>query len=81
MSETPPLASDRAKPAEANLLETIRAWGHELGFQALGFTGIDLADHEGYLSKWLDAGYHGDMEWMARHGAKRSQPDALVPGT
>ena len=81
MSETPPLASDRTKPTEVTLLETIRAWGRELGFQALGFTGIDLADHEDYLSKWLDAGYHGDMEWMARHGSKRSQPNALVPGT
>ena len=81
MSETPPLASDRTQPAEATLLDTIRAWGRELGFQALGFTGIDLADHEDYLSKWLDAGYHGDMDWMARHGSKRSQPNALVPGT
>ncbi|MGK2941206.1 MAG: tRNA epoxyqueuosine(34) reductase QueG, partial [Immundisolibacter sp.] len=26
-------------------------------------------------------GYHGEMGWMARHGRKRSRPQALVPGT
>ena len=43
--------------------------------------GIDLAQHRDYLAKWLEAGYHGEMEWMASHGQKRTHPDALVPGT
>ena len=68
-------------PADAVPLDTIRQWGQELGFQALGFTGIDLAQHRDYLAKWLEAGYHGEMEWMASHGQKRTHPDALVPGT
>ena len=68
-------------PADAAPLDTIRQWGQELGFQALGFTGIDLAQHRDYLAKWLEAGYHGEMEWMASHGQKRTHPDALVPGT
>ena len=55
-------------PADAVPLDTIRQWGQELGFQALGFTGIDLAQHRDYLAKWLEAGYHGEMEWMASHG-------------
>jgi epoxyqueuosine reductase len=68
-------------PGDAAPLDTIRQWGQELGFQALGFTGIDLAQHRDYLAKWLEAGYHGEMEWMASHGQKRTHPDALVPGT
>jgi len=47
----------------------------------VGFTGIELSQHQDYLAKWLAAGYHGQMDWMARHGDKRSRPEALVPGT
>ena len=69
--------ADRA----AGLLQQIRDWGRELGFQALGFTGIELAEHRDYLDKWLAAGYHGEMGWMSSHGEKRSHPESLVPGT
>ena len=65
----------------SELVETIQSWARELGFQEVGFTGVDLGDNEAYLQKWLDAGYHGTMEWMERHGTKRSRPAELVPGT
>lgn len=56
-------------------------WGRELGFQAIGFTHIDLREDEAALARWLALGRHGEMTYMARHGHKRSRPDALVPGT
>lgn len=59
----------------------IRGWASELGFQQLGISDIDLSMHEPYLQKWLQAGYHGSMQWMAAHGSKRSRPEELVPGT
>ena len=59
----------------------IRQWATELGFQQVGVTDIELGEHAGYLQKWLDAGYHGSMEWMARHGSKRTHPAQLVPDT
>jgi len=59
----------------------IRDWALELGFQQLGITDIDLGEHAAYLQKWLDAGYHGSMDYMARHGMKRARPEELVPGT
>ena len=65
----------------AELRITLQGWAEELGFQQLGITGIDLNQHESYLQKWLDAGYHGEMEYMARHGTARSRPDELIPGT
>ena len=73
MDQRPPIASDQLG-ADTALLDRIREWGDALGFQALGFTGVDLQQHEEYLQKWLAKGYHGEMEWMARHGSKRSQP-------
>jgi epoxyqueuosine reductase len=63
------------------IIETIQAWARELGFQDIGFTGVNLNEHEAYLEKWLQAGYHGTMDWMDRHGSKRSRPSELVPGT
>lgn len=65
--------------------EDIRRWGRELGFDAIGFTRADdadaIADVEGELAAWLAAGYHGEMDYMARHGSKRTRPGELVPGT
>ncbi|MEQ8515793.1 MAG: DUF1730 domain-containing protein, partial [Chromatocurvus sp.] len=65
----------------AALAGRIRDWARELGFQQVGISDIDLSAHEAYLQKWLAAGYHGDMQWMASHGTKRSRPEELVPGT
>ncbi len=33
------------------------------------------------MQQWLAAGLHGEMAYMARHGAKRSRPAVLLPGT
>lgn len=62
--------------------ERIRARGLALGFDAVGFAGIDLGEEaKARLRAWLEAGYHGEMDYMARHGMKRLEPAELVPGT
>ncbi len=63
------------------LLIDIKRWAEELGFQQLGVSGVDLADDEARLSDWLQSGWHGDMEYMERHGTRRSRPAELIPGT
>jgi len=63
------------------LAHDIAAWGRELGFQAIGIAGVDLSDDEVRLMNWLAAGRHGEMDYMARHGASRARPADLVPGT
>lgn len=63
------------------LKEKIRHWGRELGFSAVGFTGIDLGPAENALQDWLAAGRHGTMDYMAAHGTKRARPAELLPGT
>lgn len=52
-----------------------------LGFSQLGITHTALSEDEALLEAWLAQGYHGDMQWLARHGRKRSRPQELVPGT
>lgn len=59
----------------------LRGWAAELGFQQVGIANIELAEDETHLLNWLDAGHHGEMDYMARHGTRRSRPDELQPGT
>ena len=42
---------------------------------------MQIPADERHLISWLDAGYHGEMHYMQRHGLKRSRPEELVPGT
>ncbi|WP_256078245.1 tRNA epoxyqueuosine(34) reductase QueG [Massilia sp. YIM B04103] len=70
--------------SQANLAElaaAIKAWGVELGFAEVRITDIDLSAAEAGLQAWLDAGMHGEMDYMASHGMKRARPAELVPGT
>ncbi len=59
----------------------LKQWAQQLGFQELGVSGIDLSTQENYLKRWLAKNFHGDMEWMERHGNKRTRPDELEEGT
>src|SRR3954470_4756557 len=61
--------------------ERIKQWGRELGFDALAIAGTELDEEEARLMDWLARGWHGDMDYMARHGARRARPAELVPGT
>ena len=63
------------------LAERIRNWGLELGFQQLGICDTRLEDHEKHLETWLADGFHGEMDYMQRHGTLRSRPSELHPGT
>jgi epoxyqueuosine reductase len=65
----------------AELAASIKAWGTELGFAEVRIADIDLSSAEAGLQAWLDAGMHGEMDYMASHGMKRARPAELVPGT
>jgi len=67
--------------ALAELALRIKAWGRELGFAAVGVSDADLTEAEEGLASWLEAGYHGEMDYMAKHGTKRARPAELVAGT
>jgi len=63
------------------LVQRIKHWGQELGFQQIGITDTDLDEAETHLLSWLARGRHGEMGYMARHGSRRSRPADLRPGT
>ena len=65
----------------AELALSIKRWGVELGFAEIRITDVDLSHAEAGLQAWLDAGMHGEMDYMAAHGMKRARPAELVPGT
>lgn len=52
-----------------------------MGFDSVAIADIDLSAAEPGLAAWLAAGFHGEMDYMARHGMKRARPAELIPGT
>ena len=68
-------------PDYAALAHDIKHWARELGFADAGISGVALGEDEQHLQRWLDDGRHGEMEYMARHGTRRSRPAELEPGT
>jgi epoxyqueuosine reductase len=68
-------------PDVSELFNKITVWAENLGFQQLGVSDVNLSEAESALSVWLADQFHGEMDYMARHGVKRTQPGALVEGT
>ena len=64
-----------------SLALSIKAWGREFGFQNVAIADTDLSRAETHLAAWLKRGWHGEMDYMARHGTRRTRPAELVPGT
>ena len=63
------------------LAKQIKSWAKELGFDEAGISDVELDEHEQHLNRWLEQGMHGSMEYMHRHGTKRTRPNELVDGT
>ena len=66
---------------DRTLLQKLHGWARDAGLSQIAITGIDLSDAEAGLTAWLQAGFHGSMAYMARHGLKRARPVELLPGT
>lgn len=65
----------------SDLVTQIKQWGLQLGFQQTGIANTDLHQAEAHLASWLEKDFHGEMEYMQRHGLKRSRPELLHPDT
>ncbi|MCF6298902.1 MAG: tRNA epoxyqueuosine(34) reductase QueG, partial [Thiomicrorhabdus sp.] len=59
----------------------IKLWGKELGFADVGITNTNLSDYEADYFQWIENNFHGDMDYMKRHGTKRTRPTELEPNT
>ena len=73
MTELPAIDLDAAKRA-------LTAQARALGFDALGVAGIELGEDERHLIRWLEAGLHGDMDYMRRNLQLRTRPQQLLAG-
>lgn len=74
--------NDANAPLDMDTLASrIKQWGRELGFQQIGITDVDLGEHRARFQRWIDAGHHGDMDYMTKHGSLRTHPEQLVEGT
>ncbi len=65
----------------SKITDQLPQWASELGFADIAISGIQLAQHENYFKAWLNKHFHGEMDYMAKHGSKRYRPDELEPGT
>ena len=76
-----PQPLDHSAQELAGLKADIVRWSEQLGFQQLGVSDVDLTEAELRLGEWLADDFHGEMDYMGKHGSKRSRPAELVPGT
>ncbi len=74
-------SGESLKSLPEQFLGNIQQWAEELGFSQLSVSNTDLSRHEAGYEEWLDKNYHGEMDYMARHGTKRYRPAELEPGT
>jgi len=51
------------------------------GFEALGVSDVALGADVTHFTRWLGEGMHGEMDYMWKHGTRRTHPEELVPGT
>jgi len=74
MTEITPTAPPRLLTAR------IKERAFELGFHKVGIVpAAALAEERMHLEEWLRRGYHGEMRWMERDPAQRSDPRLVFP--
>lgn len=77
----PPNQDVAAGSTGANLVDEIRRWANDLGFQQIGIADTDLADYAPAFRRWLAERLHGEMGYLERNVDKRIEPDRLHAGT
>src|SRR5262245_4897259 len=63
------------------LKAALQSMARRRGFDALGVSDVELSTDAARLERWLAAGRQGEMDYMWKHGSRRTQPGELVPGT
>jgi len=69
--------SERRSVDPVRLGERIREHARTLGFQQVGFAPADRPTHADDYLGWIDRGWHGEMDYMAREDSVRRR---LSPG-
>ncbi len=61
------------------LSEEIKSRAKALGFDVAGIAPAAESAHKGELLRWLEAGHHGEMSWLARDPERRADPRQVLP--
>lgn len=64
-----------------NQIDWLRDEARTLGFGDIRVSDTDMSQAKPKLREWLDAGRHGDMNYMSQHEHLRGQPALLHEGT
>jgi epoxyqueuosine reductase len=76
----PRLLNQHLKLSPADLKAALANEARALGFDGVGVTDPDaIADAARHFRAFLDAGAHGDMDWLAAHPERRADPRVLWP--
>ncbi|MFN7667368.1 MAG: tRNA epoxyqueuosine(34) reductase QueG [Burkholderiales bacterium] len=72
-------SSSLSAAALSRLAHDIRQWAQVLGFADCRISALELGSAPQQLRDWLARGWHGDMEYLARHAELRADPTLLLP--
>lgn len=67
-------------PASHNVSEWIVEKASAIGFDLAAVVDARRAPRAGAYFDWVKAGYHGEMQWLARDPERRADPALVVPG-
>lgn len=77
----PRLLNQAVKFSPSDLKTALAREARALGFDGIGVTDPDAIAHAGrHFREFLDAGSHGDMDWLAANPERRTDPRVLWPG-
>ena len=77
----PGLLNPTQKLSPADLKSALEREARALGFDCIGVTDPGaIGGAAKYFREFLDSGSHGDMDWLATHPERRSDPRVLWPG-
>lgn len=62
------------------MIDQIKAWAAELGFDDCRIASAGRASHADEFHEWLAAGLHGEMQWLERNPARRCDPREVLQG-
>jgi epoxyqueuosine reductase len=73
---------DGASGAPAALTARVKALARELGFHGAGIARVERPETADAYERWVEAGQHGEMEYMARerNRVRRLDPQEILPG-
>lgn len=72
---------DRLTKTPLQIANALPAWGAELGFSGVAISRVQLDSDHDLLQRWVDAGRHAGMQWLAESLPLRCDPNTVHAGT